>query len=402
MRAALGLTLNDATQALWARGFRPFFLLAGAWAVLGVGLWLAVLQGYAPAPGWATPDRWHAHEMLFGFASAAVAGFLLTSVPVWTGRPAVSGTRLAALVLLWLVARIAIFFAESLPAPWLAALLDVGFLLAVAAAIAAPIRVSRSRRNAVFPLLLLLLAGANLLMHLTALGLDPALGRAGSKLGVGILVLLVSILGGRLIPLFTGNALKRAGADRSVTRVVWADRAAGPLLAAFFLVDALSPGSGVGGVLACGAAVTLAARARGWGLREAAGDPLLWSMHAAYAWIPFGLAALGLSAFGLPIPPSVALHALTVGGIGGMILAIMSRVALGHTGRPFRAPTGMALAYLLVHGAALVRVGIPVLFPAWTATSWLASGTLWLAAYAIFLAIYAPFLVAPRVDEATG
>jgi uncharacterized protein involved in response to NO len=125
-------------------------------------------------------------------------------------------------------------------------------------------------------------------------------------------------------------------------------------------------------------------------------------MHAAYAWIPFGLAALGLSAFGLPIPPSVALHALTVGGIGGMILAIMSRVALGHTGRPFRAPTGMALAYLLVHGAALVRVGIPVLFPAWTATSWLASGTLWLAAYAIFLAIYAPFLVAPRVDEATG
>jgi uncharacterized protein involved in response to NO len=387
---------------IWARGFRPFFLLAGAWAVIGTGLWLAMLWGLVQAPGWAAPSMWHAHEMLFGFAAAAVAGFLLTSVPVWTGQPSVTGARLAALALLWLGGRLAVGFAALLPLRWLPVVVDVAFPLTVAAAIGGPIYRARSERNYGFPAILVALAGASLLMHLAALGIGSGLGRAGATLGVGTFVLLVAILGARLIPLFTGNAAKRAGLELEIRRVGWADRASAPLLVAFFVAYAIRPGSAVAGGLAVAAAVTLAVRARGWGLRAALRDPLLWSMHAAWAWLPIGLAALGASALGVPIPSSVALHALTIGCIGGMILAIMSRVALGHTGRPFVAPGGMALAYVLVHSAAAVRVVLPVLRPEAAVPSWLASGALWLTAFSIFLVVYAPMLVRPRLDGAAG
>ena len=390
------------SRVLWGRAFRPFFLLAGTEAVVVVGLWLGMLRGLGPVASWATPFQWHAHEMLFGFAGAAIAGFLLTSVPVWTGRPATVGGRLAAFAALWGVGRLAVFFAAALPSPWIVAAIDVSFCALLAVAIGSAIYGSGSRRNYAFPALLGVLALANLLTHLGAMGAWPGVAPAGLRLGVGVVVVLVSTLGGRLIPLFTDAALKRSGVARAVSRVVWADRAAGPLLAAFFLADTAWPDSPLCGALALAAAATLCLRAKGWGLRDALRDPLLWSMHVAYLWIPVGLVVLAATAFSDLVTRSLALHALTVGAIGGMILAIMTRVALGHTGRPFRAPRGIALAYGLVLAAALARTLLPALLPAATNAMLLASGALWIVAFAIFLAIYTPFLMAPRVDGKPG
>ncbi|MEN8181832.1 MAG: NnrS family protein [Myxococcota bacterium] len=385
-------------RLLKSRGFRPFFLLAAAQAVLAIGLWLAMLQGLAPPPAWSTPFGWHAHEMLFGFAGAAIAGFLLTSVPVWTGRPAIAGGRLAALTLLWLAGRLAGFFAACLPSLWIAAALDASFLALLALAIGPSIYGSRSRRNYAFPLLVGLLATADLLTHLGATSAWPGASGAGSRLGVGVVVLLVATLGGRLVPLFTEAALKRAGTPRRISHLAWADAAAGPVLGGFVLADTVWPDGAASGALAGAAAVTLALRMKGWGLWHARRDPLLWSMHLAYLFLPTGLAALGVSVFSTSLTRSTGLHALTVGAIGGMILAIMTRVALGHTGRPLRAPPGIPAAYALVLAAGLTRTAAPLLLPAWTGGLLVASGLLWMAGFAIFLAVYAPILLAPRVD----
>jgi len=371
-------------------------------ALLAIALWIADLQGLAAPSAGARLVLWHADAMLFGFAGAAIAGFLLTSVPVWTGHPAVRGARLAALVALWLAARIASFFAGVLPFPWIAAVLDAAFFALLALAITSSLVAARSHRNYAFPLLLLLLAGASLMSHLEAAGAPLATSGAGLRLALGVLVLLVTTLGGRLIPLFTAAAMKRAGIPGEIAKLRAADLAAGPLLAAFVAADTLAPDASASGVLALLAALALALRAKGWGLRLALRDPLLWSMHVAYLWAPLGLAALGLHALGFAISRSVATHALTAGAIGGMILAVMSRVALGHTGRALRAPPGMTTSYLCVLAAALTRTLGVALLPSRQAPLLLVAGGLWIAAFAIFLAIYAPILLAPRVDGRPG
>jgi uncharacterized protein involved in response to NO len=391
-----------APSVLWGRGFRSFFLLAAAEAIVAISIWIAGLRGLAPVPAWATPVAWHAHEMSFGFAGAAIAGFLLTSVPVWTNRPAASGMRLAGFAALWLAGRIAVFCSNALPSVWIAAVVDASFFVALALAIAPSIYVARSRRNYAFPVLLLVLAAANLLAHFEALGIGAGFGPAGRRLAVGVVIVLISTLGGRLVPLFTGAALKRAGSERGVSHTPWADVAAAPLLVGFVALDTVWPDAIATGILAWATACTLALRARGWGLRASLGDPLLWSMHVAYLWVPVGLALLGAAVFSDAVPRNIATHALTTGAIGGMILAIMSRVALGHTGRPFRAPPGMAAAYGLVFAAALARTGLPLLLPDWTPTLLLVSGGLWIAAFAIFLYIYTPFLITPRIDGKPG
>jgi len=387
---------------LFGRGFRPFFLLTGIQAVIAVGVWLSVLRGTGPMPDWPSAIAWHAHEMIFGFAAAAIAGFLLTSVPVWTGRPALAGIRLAALAGLWLVGRFAVFFTSALPSAWIAAAIDAAFFATLAAATAIPIFRSGSRRNYAFPLLAGVLALANVLTHAGAMGMWPVASAAGMRLGLGCIVIIVVTIGGRLVPLFTSAAIQREGATREVVHLAWADAATGPLVAVFVLADTLAPGSPPSGVLALIAGVVVALRTKGWALGFALRDPLLWSMHVAYLWIPIGLTAIGASAFSEAVPRNLALHALTTGAIGGMILAIMTRVALGHTGRPFRAPRGIALAYGLVLFAALVRTVGPLLVPDAMSSALLISGASWISAFAIFLAVYTPYLISPRVDGRPG
>jgi uncharacterized protein involved in response to NO len=384
---------------LFGRGFRPFFLLAGIQAVLAIGLWLAALRGKGPMPDWPNAIAWHAHEMIFGFAGAAIAGFLLTSVPVWTGRAALAGTRLAALAGLWLAGRFAVFFTSELPSAWLAAAIDAAFFGTLSLATAIPIFRSHSHRNYAFPLLAGVLALANLLTHAGAMGLWPDAGAAGMRLGMGCVVIIIATIGGRLVPLFTRAAIKREGATQEVSYFAWADAATGPLVAVFVLADTLAPGSKVSGMLALVAGAIVALRTKGWALRYALRDPLLWSMHVAYLWIPIGLIAIGASAFSDTVPRNIALHALTTGAIGGMILAIMTRVALGHTGRPFRAPRGIALAYGLVFAAAVMRTVMPLFVPSAMGPLLLLSGASWISAFAIFLTVYTPYLISPRIDE---
>ena len=389
-------------HALFGRGFRPFFLLAGIQAVLAVAVWLAVLRGKGPMPAWPSAIAWHAHEMVFGFAGAAIAGFLLTSVPVWTGHTALAGARLAALAGLWLAGRFAVFFTGTLPSAWVAAAIDAAFFATLALTTAVPIFRSRSRRNYAFPLLAGVLALANLLTHAGAMGLWPEAGAAGMRLAVGCVLIVVTTIGGRLVPLFTRAALKREGATQEVSYLPWADTATGPLVGVFVLADTLAPGTQVSGMLALLAGAVIALRTKGWALRFALRDPLLWSMHVAYLWIPTGLVAIGASAFSDAIPRNIALHALTAGAMGGMILAIMTRVALGHTGRPLRAPRGMALAYGLVLAAAIARTFAPLLAPSAMGSLLLISGASWISAFAIFLAVYTPYLISPRIDGNPG
>jgi uncharacterized protein involved in response to NO len=383
-------------MVVFARGFRPFFLLAALWAAVSIPLWLAVLHGGLPAPGWNAPILWHAHEMLFGFGSAAIAGFLLTSVPVWTATPAVAGPRLAALAGLWLVGRIAMLAAGR--APLFASITDVAFLLALVAAIAPAIYRSGARRNFGFPLVLLALAAANVAVHASALGLSPAAAATGLRAGVDGIALLIVVIGGRIVPVFTTNALRRAGDPREARAPVWVERASVPAFLLFAIADVLDPGSRASGAAAAVAAIVLAVRMSGWHSGRVLGDPLLGSLHLGHLWVAVGLASFAVSDLAGAWPRSIAVHALTAGAFGTMILAVMTRVSLGHTGRALVAPRSAIVAYALVTLGALLRT---VAVAAWPGASlWLLTlaGVLWSAAFVAFLLGFARTLCMPRLD----
>jgi len=383
---------------VFARGFRPFFLLAAVQAAVFVPLWLLVLHGWVAAPAWNAPMLWHAHEMLFGFGAAAIAGFLLTSVPVWTGTAAVAGPRLAMLAGLWVAGRAAMFTAGR--APLLAAIIDVAFLPALAAAIGPAIYRSGARRNFGFPLVLLALACANALVHAHALA--PALATAGVRAGVDGIGLLVVVIGGRIVPAFTTNALHRAGDATEARAPAWAERMTVPAYLLFAVADGLAPGSPWSGAAAGVAAIVLAARMSGWHSLRVLGDPLLGSLHLGPLWVVIGLACFAASDLAAAWPRSIAVHALTAGAFGTMILAVMTRVSLGHTGRPLAAPRSAVVAYGLVTIGALLRTLAVAALPAASLLLLTLSGVLWSGAFGVFLVGFSGMLLAPRVDGRPG
>jgi uncharacterized protein involved in response to NO len=337
--------------------------------------------------------------MLFGFGAAAIAGFLTTSVPVWTETGPVIGARLGALVALWLAGRVAMLLAGALPAP-LVALVDAAFLPALAVVVAVPIFRARQPRNYGVVAILALLSLANATVHLDAIGAAQATAGPGLRLGIDLLALLVLVIGGRITPAFTRNALRRAGDPAEVVSRVWLDRTALAVVAAFAVVDLALPRTAASGLVAVAGALAVAGRMLGWQTLRTLRDPLLWSLHAGYAWVAVGLGCVGASDLGAPLPWTAGLHALTAGAFGSMILSVMSRVALGHTGRPLVAPRGMALAYLLVTLGAVLRVVGPSAAPS-LSVLWIAGG-LWSAGFAIFSALYVPILLRPRVDGQPG
>jgi uncharacterized protein involved in response to NO len=380
-----------------ARGFRPFFLLAGLYGSAFLLFWLCVLAGLLPAPRGLVPSWWHAHEMVFGFVCAAVAGFLLTSVPVWTGTPAVSGRPLGGLVALWVLGRIAMALSAVLPAPWVA-IADLAFLPALAVAIGRPLVATRQRRNLGFPAVLGVLALANLAFHLESTGRGAFL---GIRVAVYFVTVLVVIVGGRIVPAFTRNALLRAGIDAPPRSIGWADRLAVPAVLLVAVTDLARPVSLWSGGAALLAAVVLISRMSGWQSSRTLRDPLVWVLHVGYAWIPFGFACMAVSDLTWTIPRTSGLHALTSGAFGTMILAVMSRVPLGHTGRPLAAPRPMQIAYCMVAAGALLRVAAPIVAPAGLPLLLLA-GVLWAGAFVLFTATYWPILTRPRVDGLPG
>jgi uncharacterized protein involved in response to NO len=383
-----------------ARGFRPFFLLAALHAALFVPLWASMATGKLTTPGWSSPSLWHAHEMVYGFAGAAAVGFLLTAVPVWTGAAAVNGSRLAALAMLWIAARAVLAVPFALPA-LVTASVDVALPCALLAVLARPLLQQEQRRNRVFIPVLVLLALSAAGLHVAAIVGWPAIGTRSARVSLDGMSLLVVIVGGRIVPSFTQNGLVRMGGTRKVWALPALDRASLAAVWAVVAVDALALEGPIAASARILAATLLGARMLGWQSLHTLHDPLLWSLHLGFAWLPLGLALLGLSDLGVAIPAAAGLHALGVGGLGSMVLAVMTRVALGHTGRPIVAPRGISLAYLAVSASAALRIA-----SAWPVLSrsllLLASAALFSAAYACFLWIYAPILVSPRIDGKEG
>ena len=380
-------------MALFALGFRPFFLAAGIYAVLLMGLWLVVLQG-GLSLGALSPPVWHGHEMLFGFAVAVIAGFLLTAAQNWTGIPMPSGRPLAALFLLWLAGRLG-FLIPGLPAG-LVALVDLSFLPLLALALALPIHKAKQLHNYPFPVLLLTLTVANALVHLQALGWTST-ARLGLYLATYVVVAIMVVMGGRVIASFTDNKLgTRARRWPLIERLVPAVTL-GALLAAL-----IAPASLVTALLAAVAATVHGIRLAGWYTRKFWAVPLLWILHLGYAWITLGFVLLALSAVGMSAAAVSALHAFTAGGIGVLTLGMMARVSLGHTGNPLEPAPVMTLAFVAINLAALVRVVLPLFFPAAYAPIMTAAGVVWVAAFGVFVVVYAPKLLRPRADGKPG
>jgi uncharacterized protein involved in response to NO len=388
-------------HTVFALGFRPFFLAVGVEGVALTLAWLAVLYGWLPAPAWLDPFLWHAHEMLFGLVLAAIAGFLLTAVPTWTASAPVADARLAGVVAVWALGRAALASASVLPALLVAAA-DLAFPVALLVAVGLPIVRARAARQAGIVAVLIVLAGANAATHLDALGLAPGAARPALRLAIVFVALLILVIGGRITPSFTQNALVRAGLGARVRARPAFDRLSLAAAAALGLTELLAPRSLATGACAAVAALATLARMGGWQTRFALGDPLLAALHVGFAWVAAGFAAIALADLGAPVPPTVALHALTAGAMGAMILAVMTRVALGHTGRPLVAPRSAHLAYGLVSAGALARVLGPLLAPGAQRAAWTVAGLLWAGAFAAFLAGYTGMLLRPRADGRPG
>jgi uncharacterized protein involved in response to NO len=383
--------------AFLERGFRPFFLLGALHAALAAAQWAAVLAGHRAPPQWIGATLWHAHEMLFGIASAAIAGFLLTAVPNWTGRPAVAGPRLLALVLLWVGGRVAFATPDRWP-PLAIAALDAAFLPALALAITPSIVAARAARNYVVPVLVLALGAANALVLAEALGWVAGVASSALRIGVLLVAALVTLIGGRIVPVFTANALRHAGGAAPMPAPGLADRVALPAVLGCAALSPFASAQTARGVVAGIAAVALAARLARWQGHRALRDPLVWSMHLGYAWLPIGFALLALADLARVVPELAGLHALAAGAFGTMILAVASRVALGHTGRPLRASPSAVCAYALVTAGAVLRVTSAI-----TPLPWLpVAGALWASAFAVFALGHARMLVTPRADAAAS
>lgn len=387
-------------HGLWGRAFRPFFLAAAVFAALVVPWWTAVWIGLVPPPAWGIPTWWHGHEMMFGFVAAAIAGFLLTASPVWTGGPALTGAPLAALAALWLAGRAAFAASGSLPA-WGVAIVDAAFLPGVALAMARTLRGSGQVRNYGVLGVVGALAVANGAMHVEVLGWASDLAARALRFGVDAVVVLLLVIGGRITPAFTRNAFRRDGIGATVRSWPWLDRTAIAAAALLALVTATFGRSPVSGALAGLAGAAAAARLLGWRPWHTRHDPLLWSLHAGAAWLAVGLGLVAASDLGAGVPPSAGLHALTAGAMGVTILAVMTRVGLGHTGRPLVAPRAAVGGYALVNAGALARVAASLVPGAATPLLWVGAAA-WAGAFALFAFRYAPILTTPRPDGAPG
>ncbi len=381
-------------MAFLSTPFRPFFFVAGLLAVVGVPLWLHVFAGITMVHSHLGPIGWHSHEMLFGFSAAVIAGFLLTATAHWTGKRTVQGLPLAGLVLLWIAGRFVMWNSAKLPFAVVCGV-EMSFLPLVALACGIRIVQTRNWRNLIIMALLLLFAvcdGAMLLKPKGTFTLiaDPAL------VAFDLILILIVIIGGRIVPNFTRNATPQA-----------AIRQNGPIDALSILsmfvvtvVDTLAPQSSwlvaITTLLAGGFNLL---RMRGWGTLTTLKRPILLVLHLGYAWVGVGMILRGLSTLApQAIPHSAALHALSVGSIGTLTLGMMSRVALGHTGRPLVFHPLITLATLLITLSTLTRILAGMLSPSMYLPLLIVSGSLWTLAFVLFVYRYTRIFFAPRAD----
>ncbi|RFA29997.1 short-chain dehydrogenase [Alkalilimnicola ehrlichii] len=391
--------MTQSPPPLLAYPFRPFFLLTGVYAAVSIVAWLGFLYGGWPLPLGGHAVYWHAHEMLFGFIAAAIAGFLLTAMTNWTGAPPLKGGGLLALLLLWLAGRVAMWLTGYLPSA-LVAVVDISFLLAVALYAGTVLRRYGNRRNYLLVAVLLLFAVANTLMHLQFMGWAMS-AVLGQTLAFNLITLLMVIIAGRITPAFTANWLRMQGQDPAqVHRSERLDRWVLIVTALMIPADLIIAYAWVGGLVALAAALVNGVRLWQWSGWLSRREPLLWILHLGYLWLVVALVLKGLTPF-LNWPASIWLHAMGVGAAGVLILGVMTRVAVGHTGRALHLVRWGVLIYLAVNIAAGLRL--------LAATDLLdyqlglsLSGGAWSLAFLLFVVLYWPILSRPRADGRPG
>ena len=377
--------------ALWSLGFRPFYLLASIFAAVSVLLWTAQMSGWFST--YLRGPLWHGHEMLFGYVLAVVAGFLLTAVRNWTAQPTPTGGPLMALAALWVAGRVLVLT----PLATAAAVVNAAFPLALAVAIGVPLVRSGNRRNYFFLALLALMAALIAAVHVALLGAAELPPRLGLVLGLDVMLFIMAVMAGRVVPMFTNNGVP--GTD--ATRHPMVERVALGSVLVLLAADLLQLQAAAIGAVAAIAAFAHGARLvlwRGW---RTLGTPLVWILHAAYAWIVIHLALRATAAAGW-LAESFAIHALTVGAIGGLTIGMMTRTARGHTGRPLRADAWETACYVMILLAAVVRVFGGIIAPSLYLPSIQLSGLLWAAGFGLYAVRYWPILTRARADGRPG
>ena len=382
-------------------GFRPFFLSGALFSIVAIILWLLMYKGTVSLSPLGGGYWWHIHEMIFGFGCAIIAGFLLTAVQNWTGVRGAQGTTLLVLFLLWLAGRVVVLM-PNLLGETLSTLIDLSFLPVVAFVLGKPIVAIKQYRNLFFVPLLLLFTLANLEMHLAIYYPETFSITFASYAGVMLVVFLMSVMAGRVVPMFTANGTQTPKA----IPLPWLDKITNGCLAIAMFYLLLQPVLGFSetffGVLLIMAGIFQTMRWLRWKPWITLGVPLLWSIHGAIKFIAYGLIVLGFSYLIAEIPSNHIWHLLTVGGMGGLILAMISRVSLGHTGRPLSPPKAMTFAYVCIFLASLIRALGPWALPEKTLLFIDISGTFWLLAFGIFVVTYAPMLMSARKDGRPG
>lgn len=354
-------------------------------------LWVMMLRGTIVLPTTLAPVTWHFHELLFGFVAAAVAGFLLTAIPNWTGRLPLQGWPLGALVLLWILGRLAVATSHWI-GPISAALIDLAFLLMLFTVVLREVVAGRNWRNLPVIAAIGLLVVANAMVHAGTLQVRADGGvqweASGERLAIAVLVMLISLIGGRVIPSFTTNWLRQRHVSELPAPFGRFDKlvlAVTLLAVAMWAVGGVNAGSGVALVVAAIAHAIRLARWRGFATLA---EPLLWILHLGYLWLPVGLGLLGLAAW-LPGLQTAGIHSLAVGAMGTMILAVMTRASLGHTKRALTANRGTLVVFILILAAAVSRVIAPFLDVGYTSALEMAGGA-WIAAFGLFVLLYLP------------
>lgn len=379
--------------AMFSYGFRPFFLSAGAFGLLAIGLWLPQWEGRFALPSTFQPLDWHAHEMIFGYLGAAMAGFLLTAIPNWTGRLPVSGAPLMSLWGLWIAGRLAVA-CSALVGGWTAMAVDVGFFVAFGALAGREIVAGRNWRNLRVLGVVALIAMADATFHVEALTRGKA--EYGLRLGLAAGVGLIMLIGGRIVPSFTRNWLARRGDGRLPAPFDRVDGAAMAVAGAALAAWIVAPQQATTGALLLAGGVAQAFRLWRWAPERTGGEALVWVLHAAYAFVPLGFLMAGIAALAPTLlAPSAALHAWGIGAVGGMTLAVMTRATRGHTGRALASDRATRIAYVAMFVAAAARLAAGVAPGAAFVSIHVAAGA-WIVATGAFLYAYAPMLTRPR------
>jgi uncharacterized protein involved in response to NO len=367
-------------------GFRPFFFLAALYAGLAVPAWLLIYRAGTDLPGPFSGVAWHAHEMLFGYLAAVIAGFILTAVPNWTGRLPLSGWSLAGLVVLWFAGRAATALVAD---PLTAMAIDLAFPAVLATAIWREVIAGGNWRNAPVAAMLTLFGLANAVHHGESLGLVPE--GLGTRLALGVITMLIALIGGRIVPSFTRNWLVKRGVARLPAPFGRPDKAALLVAAVAMALWVAAPDTDLAGYALLASGALLVVRLLRWAGAATWREPIVLVLHAGYGWLAISVLLLGAAALWSAISSSAAVHALTAGAVGTMTLAVMTRASLGHTGRDIRADGWTIGTYVAVTAGAVLRVAAPFT-DGFYLPLLVAGGTLWSAAFLLFALRYAPIL----------